>query len=114
MKGYSRMGNPSEPTAAASVFATLRAAQGAMREHGDRRYHYSVTCLLPPGGHADWPGDEITLILRELDTAEPEEYTLTVAELHAATPLRESAWHIPALNWVLVFYRHVPIAHAPP
>lgn len=108
------MGNPAEPTGAASVFATLREAHGAMREHGDRRYHYSVTCLLPPGGHDHWPDDEIALILRELDTVDPEEYTLTLADLRAATPLWESAWHIPALDWVLVFYRHVPIAHSTP
>jgi hypothetical protein len=103
MKGYSRMGNPSEPTAAASVFATLREAQGAMREHGDRRYHYSVTCLLPPSGHDGWPDDEITLILRELATVDPEEYTLTLADLRGATALREGEWRIPALDWVLVF-----------
>lgn len=70
-----------------------------------------ASCLLPPGASADLPGDEITLILRELDTVDPEEYTLTVADLRAATPLGESAWRIPALDWVLVFYRHVPIAH---
>ncbi|BAU49834.1 hypothetical protein SVA_3286 [Sulfurifustis variabilis] len=106
------MGNPTEQTGAASVFATLREAHGAMREHGDRRYHYSVTCLLPLGGQDDWSDDEITLILRELDTVDPEEYTLTLANLRAATPLRDSAWHIPAFDWVLVFYRHVPIPHS--
>lgn len=93
---------------------TLREAHGAMREHGDRCYYYSVTCLLPQDGHDDWPGDEIALILLELDTVDPEEYTLTLADLRAATLLRESAWHIPALDWILVFYRHVPITHSAP
>lgn len=106
------MGNPTEPTGAASIFATLRAAHGSMREHGDRRYHYGVTFLLPQRGDEEWAGDEVALILRELDTADPEEYTLTLADLRVATPLWESAWHIPALDWVLVFYRHVPIAHS--
>ncbi len=96
------MGNPTEPTGAASVFATLREAQGAMREHGDRRYHYAISCLLPPLGHDHWPDDEIAPILRELDAVDPEEYTLTLtlADLRAARPLRECAWHIPALDWV--------------
>ncbi len=108
------MGNPTENTSGPSVFTMLCEAHGAMREQDDRRYHYSVTCLLPQGTNADLPGDEITLILRELDTVDPEEYTLTVADLRAATPLGESAWRIPALDWVLVFYRHVPIAHPTP
>lgn len=109
------MGNSTENTLEPSVFTTLCEAHGAMREQDDRRYHYSVTCLLPPGDTAtDLPGDEIMLILRELDTVDPEEFTLTVVDLRAATPLREGSWHIPALDWVLTFYRHVPITHSTP
>jgi hypothetical protein len=102
-KDYHAWGTPTEQSGAASVCATLREAHSAMRDHGDRRYHYSVTCLLPPSGHDGWPDDEITLILRELATVDPEEYTLTLADLRGATALREGEWRIPALDWVLVF-----------
>lgn len=37
---------------------------------------------------------------------------LTLADLRAAAPLRQSEWHIPALDWVLVFYRYVSIPHS--
>lgn len=109
------MGNPTEKASGASIFATVRDAHGARREQGDRRYHYSVACLLPSSVNAaDLPGDEVAVILRELDMVDAEECALTVADLRAAIPLNTSAWRIPTFNWVLVFYRHVPIVHSAP
>lgn len=96
------------------IFATVGAAQGAFRDLDDRRYYYAIVCLIDStnnGAIAD--DDDVALILRELDTSDPEEYVVTLAELTAAQALGDMIWRIPALDWDLVFYRHIPITHSP-